>query len=73
MTLGAAMHRTSLEVLNGDPIDTRRQDHLTSHSAEHGSRLLQSALRLQFRHFAIEHGVTMADARLFCMNSWGPR
>jgi hypothetical protein len=71
--IGAAMHRHSSEVANGPPIDTRIENLRWAAGAEHGSDLLFSALRLQFRHFALKHGVTMADAQLFCMNSEVPR
>lgn len=41
--------------------------------AEHGSDALLSALRLQFRHLALKHGILMKDAQLFLMNAETPR
>lgn len=73
MTLGAAMHRTSLEVINGEPIDSEADDLKVSNSSEQGSAELRFALRQQFIRFAARHGVTLEDARLCCMNSWEPQ
>jgi hypothetical protein len=73
MTLGAAMHRTSLEVLNGDPIDNRPDYLRRSGEAECGSLALLNALREQFLFFAMTYGVTLRDAELFCMNAEEPQ
>lgn len=72
MSLGPAMHRTSLEVSNGSAIDASQQRYRDRQDAEQGSDALLSAMRLQFRHLALKHGLTMKDARLFLMNAETP-
>lgn len=41
--------------------------------AQNGSEALRQAMNAQFRMFALKHGVTLEDAKLFCMNGEEPR
>lgn len=67
-----AAHRTSAEA-NGPAISDWASSNAAISKAKQGSELLYDAMRLQFFHFALKHGVTTQDAMLFCMNAEEPR
>jgi hypothetical protein len=74
LTLGTAQHRTSLEVINGIPLEAGGYTLSREQDAEHGSQALQLAMERQFlKLMRSNNGISIRDARLLLMNGEMPR